>query len=273
MGLFYNFSVCLFSALGSCALQVLTLYPRFAQVLVWIFAGGCFFGAAAAGSLATRIGRKRTIQLGAVVAILGCSLQTGAQNVSYLIVGRLIAGLAIGWTVLSMVCPVVPLYQSEISPPEIRGFLTGWTQFMISHRFLVAGCTSTPILRVHNIILSRGRLWLSISTERWREWRVALAIQVFPATLLFLGMFILPYSPRWLVEQGRNDEAFAIVQRLHDAKDNEGKEQIRYEQKLFHKVLRLVVHETDAAAHAYRNGRTSVHPVHRDQRFLLLPTN
>jgi hypothetical protein len=35
-------------------------------------------------------------------------------------------------------------------------------------------------------------------------------------------MFILPYSPRWLVEQGRNDEAFAIVQRLHGAKDNEG---------------------------------------------------
>ncbi|KAJ7865183.1 general substrate transporter [Mycena olivaceomarginata] len=225
MGLFYNFSVCLFSALGSDSGIIGSVVSKQFDLFQTYFhnpgpskngcfAGGCFFGAAAAGSLATRIGRKRTIQLGAVVAIIGCSLQTGAQNVSYLIVGRLIAGLAIG---------------CEISPPEIRGFLTGLTQCelsspMISIGFLVAG-------------------WVGYGCQFLRsdaQWRVALAIQVFPATLLFLGMFILPYSPRWLVEQGRNDEAFAIVQRLHGAKDNEGfialefaemKEQIRYEQE------------------------------------------
>ncbi|KAJ7817746.1 general substrate transporter [Mycena olivaceomarginata] len=255
MGLFYNFSVCLFSALGSFLFGASFLFrrmlcsdfvlgydsgiigsvvskqfdlfqtyfhnpgPSIIGAIVSTFAGGCFFGAAAAGSLATRIGRKRTIQLGALVAILGCSLQTGARNVSYLIVGRLIAGLAIGC--LSM---VVPLYQSEISPPEIRGFLTGLTQFMISIGFLVAN-------------------WVGYGCQFLRtdaQWRVALGIQIFPAALLFLGMFILPYSPRWLVEKGRNDEAFVIVQRLHGTKDNEEfialefaemKEQIRYEQE------------------------------------------
>jgi len=167
----------------------------------------------------THIGRKRTIQIGALVAVLGCSLQTGAQNVSYLIVGRLIAGLAIGC--LSM---VVPLYQSEISPPGMRGFLTGLTQFMISIGFLVAN-------------------WIGYGCQFIRsdaQWRVPLGVQVFPATMLFLGMFILPFSPRWLVDQGRNDEALAVIQHLHGDKHNkefidlefaEMLEQIQYEKE------------------------------------------
>ncbi|KAJ6459470.1 general substrate transporter [Mycena vitilis] len=241
MGAFFNFSVALFSALGSFLFgddsgvigSVVSLQfdhfqsffhnpgPSIIGAIVSTFAGGCFFGAAAAGSLATRIGRKRTIQLGALVAVLGCSLQTGAQNVSYLIVGRMIAGLAIGWYFFP---PVVPLYQSEISPPEIRGFLTGLTQFMISIGFLVAN-------------------WVGYGCQFIRndaQWRVPLAVQIFPATMLFLGMFILPFSPRWLVEQGRHDEALVVIQQLHGTKENkefidlefaEMLEQIQYEKE------------------------------------------
>ncbi|KAJ7662981.1 general substrate transporter [Mycena rosella] len=241
MGLFFNFSVALFSALGSFLFgydsgvigsvvsKEFDLFQAFFHspgdnitgAIVSTFAGGCFFGAAAAGSLATRVGRKRTIQIGALVAVLGCSLQTGARNVSYLIVGRMIAGLAIGC--LSM---VVPLYQSEISPPAMRGFLTGLTQFMISMGFLVAN-------------------WVGYGCQFIRtdaQWRVPLGVQIFPAALLFLGMFVLPFSPRWLVEQGRHDEALAVVQLLHGDKKNkefidlefaEMLEQIQYEKDNF----------------------------------------
>ncbi|KAJ6620013.1 general substrate transporter [Mycena sp. CBHHK59/15] len=239
MGLFYNFNVALFSALGSFLFgydsgvigsvvsQEFDLFHAYFHspnesiigAIVSTFAGGCFFGAAAAGTLATRVGRKRTIQLGALVAVLGCSLQTGAQNVSYLIVGRLIAGFAIGC--LSM---VVPLYQSEIAPPAIRGFLTGLTQFMISIGFLVAN-------------------WVGYGCQFIRndaQWRAPLGVQIFPAALLFLGMFILPFSPRWLVDQGRHDEARSVVQRLHGNEENkefidlefaEMLEQIQYEKE------------------------------------------
>ncbi|KAJ7253499.1 general substrate transporter [Mycena rebaudengoi] len=189
--------------------------------IVSTFAGGCFFGAAAAGTLASRVGRKRTIQIGALVAVLGCSLQAGAQNVSYLIVGRLIAGFAIGC--LSM---VVPLYQSEIAPPAIRGFLTGLTQFMISMGFLVAN-------------------WVGYGCQFIRndaQWRVPLAVQIGPAALLFLGMFILPYSPRWLVDQGRNDEALAVVQRLHGSGTDENKEFIELE---FAEMLEQIQYEKE----------------------------
>ncbi|QRW15934.1 Sugar (and other) transporter [Rhizoctonia solani] len=219
MGAFFNFFVATFAAIGSflfgydSGIIGSVISPNFKQfheyfnepndeilgAVVSTFAGGCFFGAMAAGWLADRIGRKRTIQAGSLVAVLGCSLQTGAQNISYLMVGRAIAGISIGC--LSM---IVPLYQSEISPPNMRGFLTGMTQFMIGMGFLVANWVGYGCQYIDNEA----------------QWRIPLAIQVVPAILLLVGMFFLPFSPRWLVEKGRNEEAFQVIQRLHGNEQN-----------------------------------------------------
>ncbi|KAG8817747.1 hypothetical protein FRC17_011118, partial [Serendipita sp. 399] len=124
--------------------------------IVSTFAGGCFFGAAAAGWLANSIGRKRTVQ-------------------------------------------------SEIAPPHMRGLLTGLTQWMIGLGFLAAN-------------------WVGYGCQFLKndgQWRIPLAIQIIPAVLLLLGMFFLPFSPRWLIAQGREDEAWAVVQRLHGNLKNE----------------------------------------------------
>jgi MFS family permease len=61
--------------------------------VVSVFTGGAFFGAAAAGFMGDRLGRRWTILIGAVVFCLGGALQTGAQTLSYLYAGRAIAGL------------------------------------------------------------------------------------------------------------------------------------------------------------------------------------
>ncbi|CUA68692.1 putative quinate permease [Rhizoctonia solani] len=237
MGAFFNFFVATFAAIGSflfgydSGIIGSVISPNFKEfhkyfnnpndntlgAVVSTFAGGCFFGAMAAGWLADRIGRKRTIQAGSLVAILGCSLQTGAKNINFLLGGRVLAGIAIG--ILSM---VIPLYQSEISPPKMRGFLTGMTQFMIGMGFLVANWVGYGCQFIHNEA----------------QWRIPLAIQVAPAILLLLGMFFLPFSPRWLVEKGRNEEALRVVQLLHGNAQNaefiklefaEMVEQIKYE--------------------------------------------
>ncbi|KZV86359.1 general substrate transporter [Exidia glandulosa HHB12029] len=248
MGVAYNIFVAAFAAIGSflfgydSGIIGEVISPTFLHfqsyfgnpsadltgAIVSTFAGGCFFGAWAAGWLADHIGRKRTIMVGSLVACLGCALQTSAQNVAYLIAGRIIAGLAIGC--LSM---VVPLYQSEISPPHMRGFLTGMTQFMIAVGFLVA------------FWVGYGCQFLDSNAQ----WRVPLGIQIIPAALLFLGMFVLPYSPRWLIQKGRMEEAKHALQVLHGTDKNqdfielefaEMVEQIRYEQANFsHKVSDL----------------------------------
>jgi len=72
------------------------------------------------------------------------------------------------------------------------------------------------------------------------QWRVPLSVQVLPAVLLFVGMFFLPYSPRWLIEKGRNEEALKVIKALHGNRSNqefiEGEfaemiEQIKYEKE------------------------------------------
>ncbi|GFZ47085.1 hypothetical protein JCM24511_04827 [Saitozyma sp. JCM 24511] len=167
--------------------------------IVSVFAGGAFFGAILAGYTADAIGRKRTIQLGSLIAVLGCTLQTAAVTVPMLIVGRFVAGWSIG--VLSM---IVPMYQAEISPPHARGLLSGWTQLMIGWGFFVAN-------------------WVGYGCgflKSTAQFRIPLGIQILPAVLLFGGMFVLPYSPRWLAKKGREEEAKATLIRLHGGAHN-----------------------------------------------------
>lgn len=64
--------------------------------------------------------------IGALIFCLGGGLQTGAQAVSYLYAGRVIAGFGVGILVM-----IVPLYQAEIAHPAIRGRITGLQQFML----------------------------------------------------------------------------------------------------------------------------------------------
>ncbi|KAF8150613.1 general substrate transporter [Crassisporium funariophilum] len=168
--------------------------PDMKGAVVSTFNGGCFFGAAGAGWANDKWGRKRTIQIGCLFAIWGGAMQSGASNVATLLVGRIIGGLAIG--ILSM---TVPLYNTEIAPPKIRGFLVGLTQQMLGIGFIVAN-------------------WVGYGSSFIKSdvsWRMPLGLQLVPAALLFFGTHFLPYSPRWLLEVGRDEEARAVVYRLH----------------------------------------------------------
>ncbi|KAF8482245.1 general substrate transporter [Gautieria morchelliformis] len=164
--------------------------------VVSTFTGGCFFGALGAGWGSDRFGRKRTIQAGCVWALWGCAMQAGAPNIACLLIGRIVAGVAIG--ILSM---VVPLYNTEIAPPKIRGFVVGLAQQMIGFGFIAAN-------------------WVGYGCQFFKDdkqWRLPLGLQIVPAFLLLVGIHFLPYSPRWLLEQGRDEEAHAVVRYLHSS--------------------------------------------------------
>jgi MFS family permease len=69
------------------------------------------------------LGRRKTIMLGAFINLVGAILQSAAQNLAMILVGRIMAGWAVG--VLSM---SVPIYQSECAHPKTRGMSRrcGW---------------------------------------------------------------------------------------------------------------------------------------------------
>ncbi|KAJ8074284.1 hypothetical protein PM082_012594 [Marasmius tenuissimus] len=185
--------------------------------IVSTFNGGCFFGAAAAGWFNDRFGRKISIQIGAIFALWGSAMQAGANNIATMIVGRIIAGLAIG--VLSM---TVPLYNTEIAPSKHRGFLVGLTQQFIGIGFIVAN-------------------WVGYAGQYIdgnNSWRVPLGLQLVPAGLLLVGIQFLPNSPRWLLEVGRDDEARSAVYKLHGGSSSEAQERAENEYREMYDTIK-----------------------------------
>ncbi|KAI9499947.1 general substrate transporter [Coemansia spiralis] len=162
-------------------------------VITSMLTAGCFVGSLFAGYLADKFSRKRTIMVACVVFTLGAAIQCGSRNRAMLIAGRFVAGLGVG--VLSM---TVPIFQSEISPPHIRGRLVSLQQWAITWGLLVA-------------------FWIDYGCHFIKSdasWRVPIGIQIVPAAILFTAMIFMPYSPRWLIDHDQPDKAQQVLGRL-----------------------------------------------------------
>ncbi|KAJ0384102.1 hypothetical protein COL922a_009114 [Colletotrichum nupharicola] len=132
---------------------------------------GAFIGALNQGWIADWISRKRSIMVAVVVFTIGSAIQTSALNYDMLVGGRFIGGLGIG--MLSM---VVPLYISEISPPEIRGSLLVFEQLSIVGReeealhnlskLRTLPDTDPRVRREWMEIIAEARFQTSVSAER-----------------------------------------------------------------------------------------------------------
>lgn len=53
-------------------------------------------------------------------------------------------------------------------------------------------------------------------TQSEASWRIPLALQLVPALILGFGILFMPFSPRWLVNQGRDDEAIAVISKVRN---------------------------------------------------------
>lgn len=137
-----------------------------------------------------------------VIFTIGSALQTASVNYAMLVVARLIGGVGIG--MLSM---VVPLYISEISPKELRGSL-----LVLEELSIVTG-----------IVIS---FWITYGTQyisgHW-SWQLPFLIQIFPGLLLGFGAILLPFSPRWLVSQDREEEALNTLAKLRNLPTTDGR--------------------------------------------------
>jgi MFS family permease len=89
--------------------------------------GGSFVGALCSGFLTDLFGRKRAIQIGAVIWCIGSIIVCSSFSIGQLVVGRFINGLSIG------ICSAqVPVYVSELAQPSRRGRVVGAQQWAIT---------------------------------------------------------------------------------------------------------------------------------------------
>lgn len=94
---------------------------------------GCFVGALIAGFPADKYSRKYTLIGASALFIVGSIFQAACNGVAMLCVGRVLNGLSVGITSM-----IVPLYQSEIAPKEIRGRIVAVQQWSITWGIMIA---------------------------------------------------------------------------------------------------------------------------------------
>ena len=166
------------------------LSTRQQELVVSVVLIGAAFGALTGGRLADRFGRRFMLLVTALIFVIGAIVCAAAPSLAILVLGRLIVGLGIG-----LATSTVPIYISEVSPPQTRGWQVSLFQLAVTIGILAA------YLVDYAFSGSSG-------------WRWMLGLAVVPGAILGLGMIGMPESPRWLAEHGQSNLARRVLARI-----------------------------------------------------------
>ena len=176
------------------------------------------FGTLIVGPLSDALGRKRVLILIAALYLISAVLSAFATSYMMLVTARAIGGLA--FTSLM----IAPMYIAEIAPPKLRGKLVSVNQLNIVIGLSAAYFANYYILQAS----TSGADWVSAWGVDAHTWRWMLGVEIVPALIFLLGLFMIPDSPRWLANNGREQEARNVLAKLVPAGQIDGEiEQIK----------------------------------------------
>jgi len=191
---------------------------------------GCVVGAIMIGRLGDKYGRRYMLRITAFLILIS-AVGTGlATEINSFVVMRIIGGLGVGGaSVLS------PMYISEMAPAKVRGRLTVTFQLAIVIGILVAFFS-------HYLLINIGE----------NNWRWMFIVEGIPALIFFLALFVVGRSPRWLVKNGKIEEAKSVITKVNmeadpnhiikEIKESLDEDVIEHLKYLFKKpYLRLVI--------------------------------
>ena len=154
---------------------------------------GAFVGCFIAWPITARLGRKKPLILFSIIFCIGAAIQTidtGSLKAFY--VARVIAGLGLGSSTV-----VTPMFNSEMTPKELRGQIGSFFQLFFTIGIFTSYWVDYGV--VH------------ISGDPTMQWQIPIGLQMLPAVTLALGTLTLKESTRWLTKQGRHEEAWASL--------------------------------------------------------------
>ncbi|RKL24607.1 hypothetical protein BFJ68_g607 [Fusarium oxysporum] len=149
--------------------------------VVAIYEIGCFFGAIFCLIFGEYFGRRKCIMMGCVVLSIGAALQASAFGIPQMIVGRIVAGLGNGMNTSTI--------------PSNRG----------------KGLAIELAINIFGVMLSYWVDYGMSYVSNDAQFRFPLAFQIFFAILTFIGIVLLPESPRWLINHDLHDEAREVL--------------------------------------------------------------
>ncbi|WCJ42468.1 Major facilitator superfamily protein [Euphorbia peplus] len=169
------------------------------EILVGILSVTSLIGSLASGKTSDCIGRRYTIVLAATTFLTGAILMGLAPSFPFLIAGRTIAGIGVGFSLM-----IAPVYSAEISPAMTRGFLTSLPEVFIVFGILLGFIVNYALSGLPQNV----------------NWRLMLGLAAVPSLLIGLGVIVMPESPRWLVVQGRLIEAKRVLIKISDSAED-----------------------------------------------------
>lgn len=197
---------------------------------------GCFFGSLFVMFRGEHIGRKPLVIFGALLTVVGTVISTAAfgphWGLGQFVIGRVITGIGTG-----MNTSTIPVWQSEMSKPENRGLLVNLEGSVIAVGTMIAYWIDFGLSYVNSSV----------------QWRFPVAMQIFFALLLLVGIVQLPDSPRWLMSQGRREEAMYVLGKLDGLDPND--DQILAEATVIQDAVNRFRHQKRSVKDLFTGGK------------------
>ncbi len=222
----YLWSICLISSMGGLlfgydAVVMSGTIPKVIEqfnfnsfqlgFLVSCVLWGCAVGSVLGGLLLDRVGRKRMMILSALI-IFGSAFWSGlASSPNQLNMARLLGGVGAGLAITTC-----PLYVSEVAPENSRGRLVSLYHFSVCLGIVLCVFVNWGIFSHADAYSSTATIptfwkWLTID----QYWRAMFFSESLPGIIFLLGVFMIPESPRWLVQEGELQRADLILKRIN----------------------------------------------------------
>ncbi|GAB1191218.1 general substrate transporter [Aspergillus pseudonomiae] len=169
-------------------------------LIVGLLSIGTMIGALVAAPIADRIGRKYSISFWSVIHIVGIIIQIATtDNWVQVAMGRWVAGLGVG-----ALSSIVPMYQSESAPRQVRGAMVSAFQLFVAFGIFIS------------YLVNFG----TESINGTASWRITMGIGFAWPLILGVGTLFLPESPRFAYRQGRVEEAREVMCKLYGVGPN-----------------------------------------------------
>ena len=150
------------------------------------------------GWMGDKFGRRIPTALGSVIIIVGVFVEFFATSLNMYIGGKIVLGIGSG-----LVQMTAAVLVTELSHPKERVQVTTFYNTSIVLGYVIGawatyGCFKIP--------------------SQW-SWRLPTLVQLVPSAYQLAIIFFSPESPRWLVAQGKTEQAHKILVKYHGEND------------------------------------------------------